>query len=274
MFKFKLIIFFSISSVILSDADRNEILGFQCSVSENATLDNEYQINLRNLMNSLAGNNPTQAGFFTATSGKGSGKIYGLTQCRADVSASDCAACIKNSTNSAAATCSGSKNVTVWLRWCLLRYSNTSFFGVLDESAMATANETNIDDPYVVYEGTKFMNELASTAPKMPLMFQTAVLDVGRFGKRYGMCQCSRDLGRRNCGSCLGSLLQSFRISIGNKRGWEIYGSSCSLWYHDFQFYFNYSIPSNSGYGKFIYHQGGVIGILIPRLVFYFITLY
>ncbi|WCJ20329.1 receptor-like protein kinase-related family protein [Euphorbia peplus] len=272
MFKFKITIFFLTLFIILSDADTNEIIGFQCSISDNDTLENEYQINLRSVLSSLAANRPTQAGFFTATSsGKDSGKVYGLTQCRADVSASDCAACIKNSTNSG--VCSSSKNVTVWLRWCHIRYSNTSFFGILDQSAMATSNETNFDDPNVVSEGIKFMNELASTAPDQHLMFQTSVLDVGSSGKRYGMAQCSRDIGRRDCGSCFSSLLQTFRTSVGNKRGWEIYGSSCSLWYHDFQIYFNYSIPSNSGQGKFSSHQIGVFGIVIPGLVLHLVVL-
>ncbi|KAF2303621.1 hypothetical protein GH714_020202 [Hevea brasiliensis] len=62
---------------------------------------------------------------------------------------------------------------------------------------MALTNDTNFEDSNVVSKGLNFMNELAATAPEPPLMFQTAVLDVGPSGKR---------------------------TTIGNKRGWEIYG--------------------------------------------------
>lgn len=229
----------------LSLADTNEVLGLQCSGSDSATLENQYQVNLNNLLDSLAANGPIHNGFYTATEGKGTYRIFGITQCRGDVSPTDCAACIRNSTM--VRGCSTSKNVTMWLTWCVLRYSNMSFFGVWDQSAMALTNDTNFENSNVVSQGLNFMNELAATAPQSPLMFQTAVLDVGQSGKRYGMAQCSRDISRSDCGRCFVYLLATFRTTIGNKRGWEIHGASCSMWYHDYQFYFNFSIPANEG---------------------------
>jgi hypothetical protein len=66
-------------------------LGSQCT-------EVEYQANLSDLLNSLVANAPIQNGFYTTAAGKGANKIYGLTQCRGDISATDCAACIKNVT--------------------------------------------------------------------------------------------------------------------------------------------------------------------------------
>uniref|UniRef100_A0A7N2LXC4 Gnk2-homologous domain-containing protein n=1 Tax=Quercus lobata TaxID=97700 RepID=A0A7N2LXC4_QUELO len=74
------------------------------------------------------------------------------------------------------------------------------------DHSVALMNETDYDDLAVISNGLSFMSGLASTAPKQPLMFQTAVMDVGQSGKR---------------------------TIIGSKRGWEIYGSSCFMWYHD-----------------------------------------
>ncbi|KAJ9169011.1 hypothetical protein P3X46_020481 [Hevea brasiliensis] len=262
-------IFILLSTLLLlsrpSLADTNEILGLQCSGSDNATLENQYQINLNNLQDSLAANGPVHNGFYTATAGKDAYMIFGLTQCRGDISPTDCATCIRNSTM--VRGCSTSKNVTIWLKWCLLRYSNISFFGVWDQSAMALTNDTNFEDSNVVSKGLNFMNELAATAPEPPLMFQTAVLDVGPSGKRYGMAQCSRDISRSDCGKCFSYLLVTFRTTIGNKRGWEIYGASCSMWYHDYQFYFNFSIPVNEGAVQ-ISNERVAIGLMIPVLVF------
>ncbi|PPD78963.1 hypothetical protein GOBAR_DD24110 [Gossypium barbadense] len=60
-------------------------------------------------------------------------------------------------------------------------------------------------------------------------MFHAAMLDARQFGKRYGMAQCTRDISRTDCNNCLYTQLMTFRTIIGNKRGWEVYGSSCSM---------------------------------------------
>ncbi|KAJ6999669.1 hypothetical protein NC653_010421 [Populus alba x Populus x berolinensis] len=67
--------------------------------------------------------------------------------------------------------------------------------------------------------------------------WQTAVLDVGQNGKRYDMAQCTRDLSQSDCGMCLEFQLATYKNSVGNKRSWDIYGFSCSLWHRDYQFY-------------------------------------
>jgi hypothetical protein len=120
-------------------------LGSQCT-------EVEYQANLSDLLNSLVANAPIQNGFYMTAAGKGANKIYGLTQCRGDISATDCAACIKNVT--VLQGCSNSKGVTLWFQWCLVRYSDRSFFGEWDQSGiMAIYNDTNFEDAEVVSEG-------------------------------------------------------------------------------------------------------------------------
>ncbi|KAJ8761435.1 hypothetical protein K2173_001566 [Erythroxylum novogranatense] len=246
-------------------ADSNEVVGLQCSASNNAITNSEYQSNLQNLLSSLAENAGPSNGFSKATSGKGDSKIYGLTQCRGDVLSMNCINCIRNST--AVHDCSSSENVTVWQKWCLVRYANVSFAGTLDRSAMATANETDYDDPDLVSKRLDFMQQLASTTPDQPFMFQTAELDAGQNRTRYGMAQCTRDISRNDCGKCLEDELVTFRTTIGNKKGWEIYGSSCSMWYHDFRFYFNYSIPRNEGSTRLSLHKVAT-GVMVALLMF------
>ncbi|KAG6778654.1 hypothetical protein POTOM_014992 [Populus tomentosa] len=102
---------------------------------------------------------------------------------------------------------------------------------------MASYNDTNFEDPKVVSEALNFTNTLVSTTPSQPLMYHTAVLDVGQNGKRYDMAQCTRDLSQSDCGMCLEFQLATYKNSVGNKRSWDIYGFSCSLWHRDYQFY-------------------------------------
>ncbi|XVF27790.1 hypothetical protein REPUB_Repub14bG0139300 [Reevesia pubescens] len=253
-------------SLGICHADSNVNSGWQCSEADNSTFESSFRINLDNLLNLLTKNVPLRNGFFKTTVGRSSGKIYGLVQCRGDVSPENCANCTRESVAVALHDCSKSKKVQVWFTWCFLRYSDEHFFGVWEQSSVARVNDTNFDDASVVSKGLTFMNEVAMIAPKQPSMFHTAVLDAGQFGKRYGMAQCIRDISRTDCTKCLDTQLVTFRTTIGNKRGWEVYGSSCSMWYHDYQFYSNISIPTNDGARRFSLH-GVAIGITMAVLV-------
>ncbi|XVF87644.1 hypothetical protein PTKIN_Ptkin18bG0136800 [Pterospermum kingtungense] len=256
-------------SLGICHADNNMNMGWQCSdYDDNLPLESSFKINLDNLLNLLAENGPLHNGFFKTTVGNISyGKIYGLAQCRGDVSAANCANCTREAVAVALHDCRRSKDVVVWFTWCFIRYSTENFFGLWDQSAESMVNASDVDDSSVVLNELNFMSEVATAASKQRLMFNTSVLDVGQFGKRYGMAQCSRDISRTNCSKCFDAQLETFKPTIGNKRNWEVYGSSCSMWYHDYQFYFNFSMPANHGARRFSKH-GVAVGITMAVLGF------
>jgi hypothetical protein len=53
-------------------------------------------------------------GYATSTAGKGSTVIYGLAQCRGDVSAGECAACLADAAKQLPSTCSYSSDARIW----------------------------------------------------------------------------------------------------------------------------------------------------------------
>ncbi|KAL2495282.1 Cysteine-rich repeat secretory protein 55 [Forsythia ovata] len=227
-----------------SDGDR----GSMCTPGmDNSTWSNAVQINLNNVVNTLEQNVNFHSGFYTTTAGEKSDKIYGLIQCRGDVSALNCANCTREAFKLASDRCYKSKSAIIWQKWCYLRYSNQSFFGVWEKSAMAVSNDTDVDEPFVASKGLAMMGTLVSTTPKEPLMFAVSELDVERSGKRYGMAQCTRDLSRSDCGQCLDYVLASFGMTVGHKKGWEAYGVGCSMWYNNYRFYSNFSTPKDAG---------------------------
>ncbi|GMN49764.1 hypothetical protein TIFTF001_018912 [Ficus carica] len=228
-------------------ADTNEQSPLQCSEADDSAKDTTFQTNLRSLLDSLLANGPLEKGFYKTKVGKKSERVFGLVQCRGDVSANDCANCTRSAVKACLDQCPKSKKVLVWSRWCFLRYSDYDFFGVMDKTSFSLSNDTDFDDPNVVSKALDFMSGLAFTVQKQPLLFQTGVLDGGSSGKRYGMVQCTRDISSTDCGKCLQSQLSDFRTTIGNKRGWEVYGTSCFMWYHDDQFYFNISTSTSEG---------------------------
>lgn len=236
------------------NADINVSAGLECSKADKSTSKDEFQTNLKKLLNSLVAEAPYRNGFYESREGKDSNKVYGILQCRGDVSVADCVNCTKESISIALHDCSKSKQVKVWLKWCFLRYSDEDFIGDLDRIAVAHTKETNLDDPSVSQRGFSMMTELAATTPKQPLMFKTAMLDAGDKGKRYGMAQCNRDISSADCDSCLAGQLMSFRTTVGNVREWEIYGSSCTMWYAEFKFYFSITTTTSEGQQGQIQH--------------------
>lgn len=246
-FKFMSILYLSATLLLIifgsffCCADKNMNCGQQCPKSDSFTAENDFKANLKNLLDSLVKNGPLFKGFYSTSIGESSDQIFGLVQCRGDISTINCGSCIKNSSAFALSKCPESKDVIIWFTWCFLRYSTDNFVGILGQTSVAIVNDTNYDDPSLVSNGLSLMRGLVSSAPNQNLMFQTNVLDGGLRGKRYGMAQCTRDISRSDCALCLNSQLDAFRTTIGSKKDWEIYGFNCFMWYHDHQFYFNVS---------------------------------
>ncbi|XP_054803852.1 cysteine-rich repeat secretory protein 1-like isoform X2 [Prosopis cineraria] len=250
-------------------ADINAQTGWLCSEADNSLKeDDDFLINLRTTMDSLADNVNNRQGFYqTSVGNKKSNTVYGSALCRGDISADNCSNCVLNSIKEASDDCPKSRDVSIWFRWCFLRYANQSFFGTMEETSVAVTNDTDFEEAKVVSEGLEFMGGLADSASEKPYMMETGVLDVNvsdesgmKEDKRYGMAQCTRDIREEDCRKCLDDQLQNFRTVIGNKRRWEIYGLNCFMWYNDYHFYSNASMLLSGAKGHSPW-RGYTIGI-------------
>ncbi|XP_059639524.1 cysteine-rich repeat secretory protein 38-like [Cornus florida] len=135
-------IVFIVSTLLLSynfcHADRNVERGWTCSEPDNSTVGNSFQTKLNNILYSLASIVSHNSGFYKATAGKDFNEIYGLIQCRGDISAQDCTNCTGESIKVALHRCPESESVVVWFTWCFLRYSDETFFGVSEQYGLGT----------------------------------------------------------------------------------------------------------------------------------------
>jgi hypothetical protein len=220
-------------------SDTNAEIASSCGKSNN---EDTFETNKKTLLDSLASNVVEHHGFYQTIVGTKSNRVYGTILCRGDISANNCSVCALNSTRVAVAsngTCPKSRDVTIWFRWCFLRYSNDNFFGQMEETAVGTANDTDIDDPSLVSQGIPFMSGVAAAASVNSFMFHTQVLNFNQSEKRYGMAQCTRDISRKDCRRCLDGQLDLARNEYQNRKRWETYGYNCFMWYNDYQFYFN-----------------------------------
>ncbi|GAB4826733.1 hypothetical protein Ancab_040002 [Ancistrocladus abbreviatus] len=95
-----------------------------------------YQKTLDNLLSSLASNATQPNGFYNATSGSSGGAetIYGIFLCRGDDTTDVCKTCVNTAVSDLTQKdCPRSKEAIIWYDECLVRYSNQSFFGQLDD---------------------------------------------------------------------------------------------------------------------------------------------
>ncbi|XP_076922630.1 antimicrobial ginkbilobin-2-like protein [Bidens hawaiensis] len=191
--------------------------------------DTTFQKNQKIILNLLIKNTPLHDGFYNSSVGNNSDQVYGVSQCKANISSNACAKCLKSSVVSD--VCFESPEMETMSSLCTTKISNKNIFGVWSNLSTASFGNEGLDDPVVFSKGFSMMQELASTVPFQPLMYQAAEIDVGVDGKRYGLAQCGRDLSKLNCQNCLEDRLPGYRSYLENRTGWEILGSSCSMWY-------------------------------------------
>ena len=152
------VMFLIVTKLMLSNspchADVNANTGQQCSEVDYSATENGFQTNLNSVLNSLLVNGALQNGFYKTTAGKKANKVYGLIQCRGDISGNSCASCTNNSITAALHDCPKSKEVWIWFTWCLLHYSTEDIFGVMVGTSVALLNETDYDDPAFFFKWT------------------------------------------------------------------------------------------------------------------------
>ncbi|XBI97005.1 hypothetical protein VPH35_033216 [Triticum aestivum] len=113
------------------------VLQVNCSTSGNYTSTSTYAANLNQFLAALPEKAvPKNGGFFNGTVGEGPDTVYGLAMCSADYSRSDCGDCLAATASSDANglpnLCPGSTTVLAWFEPCLVRYSDTNFFGTAE----------------------------------------------------------------------------------------------------------------------------------------------
>lgn len=180
-------------------------------------------------------------GFATSSSGQGLSLVYGLAQCRGDVSKDDCSACLTNASIALPKLCPSEADARLWYDYCFIRYNTKNFIGDSDTSfAIILYNVENVTDS----EG--FDEEVGS------LMRKVRALAVkpgnGEFGRGtsvfnpfitiYALAQCTKDLQPLTCAQCLSSAVEKFPDYCTHRKGCRVLYSTCIVRYEIYPFFF------------------------------------
>ncbi|KAK7813044.1 cysteine-rich repeat secretory protein 55 [Quercus suber] len=94
--------------------------------------------------------------------GKNQDQVFGLGQCRGDVSSKDCSSCIQDAAKQIRQCCPNQADARIWYDHCFLRYNNKSFIGEIDTSFDRKGCRVLYGSCYVRYELYPFFFPLDS----------------------------------------------------------------------------------------------------------------
>ncbi|KAK7343558.1 hypothetical protein VNO77_12373 [Canavalia gladiata] len=209
-----------------------------------------YQGQLRTLFSSLYSKVTGNTEFFnnTVTGRNPSDRVYGVFMCRGDIPSELCKECVGNVTQklSTDTECSLSVEAVMWYDECMVRYSNRSFLSMVSvgptSPGYVLASPTNMTDQdnfkRLLYQT---MNRTADDAANSPIgakKFATREANISIFQNLYCLAQCTPDLSRQQCRTCLSSLTNSDlpRCCAGTQGGRVLY-PSCIIRFEIYPFY-------------------------------------
>ncbi|KAK3004670.1 hypothetical protein RJ639_018287, partial [Escallonia herrerae] len=182
-----------------------------------------------------------QNGFSATSCGNAKDQVYGLAQCRGDVSSNDCLSCIQDASKEIRKRCPDQADARIWYEYCFLRYNTKNFLGEVDTSyGIFYYNTAYVTDP------DAFNEELGA------LMDRIKSQAVGPFNKGlgkgesklspfetlYALVQCTRDLSQLSCSQCLAIATGNFPTFCNSKKGCRVLYRSCYVRYELYPFFF------------------------------------
>ncbi|XP_020873614.1 cysteine-rich receptor-like protein kinase 15 [Arabidopsis lyrata subsp. lyrata] len=199
-----------------------------------------YFTNLRTLLSSLSSPNASYStGFQNATAGQAPDRVTGLFLCRGDVSSEVCRKCVAISINDTLTQCPNEMEAVFYYDECMLRYSDRNILSTLaydgawfrlNGNISIDQNQMNRFKDFV----SSTMNQAALEAASNATKFYTIKANWTALQTLYGLVQCTPDLTRHDCLSCLESFINVMPLY---KTGGRFLYPSCNLRYELFAFY-------------------------------------
>ncbi|MED6177405.1 hypothetical protein PIB30_097786, partial [Stylosanthes scabra] len=211
--------------------------------TEQSPLTSGFKTNLNNILSWLSSDAATSKGYnHTVTGTATSDAVYGLYNCRGDVTGTFCQFCVSTAASAILQHCPNRSSAVIWYDYCILRYSNHDFIGNLTMTPIwttpGTKNATNSTQE--LQKGETYIQSLIKNATSDNNLLLYAMGEFnpgGSLGERYGLVQCTVDLTSDKCRQCLNGMLNQVPKCCAAKVGWQVGSPSCLIKYDDFMFY-------------------------------------
>ncbi|XP_058071125.1 cysteine-rich receptor-like protein kinase 10 [Magnolia sinica] len=215
---------------------RTQVLYSLCQSSQgNYTNGSQYQTNLNHLLQSLNTTTPSN-GYYNTSFGVDPNQVYGLAQCRSDVSSDTCRECLNTSMVDIVHLCPNKMAAFISYDMCLLRYSNQRFFSEPDiVPEYSLPNPNNARNPDLFNQLVRELLNNLSTIELSPSMFAAGSVSSPDF-QIYGSVECVRDISRKDCQSCLQQMIGWLQNCCHGNLGGQVLSMSCLIRYEVYPF--------------------------------------
>ncbi|KAJ0080676.1 hypothetical protein Patl1_11015 [Pistacia atlantica] len=250
----------------------------------NYTANSQFEDNLHQLLQWLP-SNTSVTGFYNNYFGDGADRVYGEALCRGDVNQTICQNCIKIASQEVLNGCK-SKEKIIWYEFCQIHYSFQNFSTLMVYTGKypdSNSLEKNVSNPSHFNEVLMYlMNNLSSEASFTPSKRMFAVGEI-KFSKSniYGLVQCTPDIKKSDCRSCITSALGDLNACCQGLQGGIVVSRNCNVRFELYRFYnassMSLTYPSPAAAGKWKIGMVGavtcisafVIAVLIVSSVVY-----
>ncbi|PON51951.1 Gnk2-like domain containing protein [Trema orientale] len=195
-------------------------LGSYCSTDGNFTSNDSFDKNSKELLGyfnyKLARND-----FVLGSKGHGPDQARGYAHCYYGVSAKDCQTCNHKTANEILEKCPYSKEAIMIYENCVLKYSNMSFFGKVDnyQISLVFAGSENASSP-AEFDGKKMqlLSTISDQVSWKPRLASTGE-SIDGSPELYGLAQCTKDLSSLDCKKCLDGAYSEIQACCSGKLG-------------------------------------------------------
>ncbi|KAL8034942.1 hypothetical protein ABFX02_12G064000 [Erythranthe guttata] len=151
--------------------------------------------------------------------------VYGLFQCRGDLSPSDCRSCTADAVSRIGTYCVGTSGGALQLDGCFIKYDNVSFLGAQDKAVVSSKC-----GPSIGYDSDLLTRRDAVLAY---LTGGGHYFRVGGSGRVQGMVQCTMDLSMGECQDCLSEAIQRLKTECGTSNSGDVFLGKCYARYSE-----------------------------------------
>ena len=232
-----LFFFFLFSLLFHQTVSQPEHMVIFCNPSDNFTRTSSYEAN-RDLLPSSLRDSSSLGTYSNATVGRGPNKVHGTFLCRGDTTAASCSDCVQTAIVEIATNCSLNKAAVTYYEECMVRYSNVSFFSVLEVrpsivrySLRSAPNSDTFNETLADKFIQLILNISSSSLVPYFVEDQERVTQAEGSYEFESMVQCSPDLDRFNCTVCLRFALLRVSTCCGSPSSALIFTPKCLLRY-------------------------------------------
>lgn len=229
-----MLIFLALSSTIFLQINAQTFVFSFCfgDYAPNTTFDNNLNLLLSTMSKTTMHNN-------TATVGREPNTVFGLFQCRADLSSQDCKKCAETATRDVKIRCPYKREIYMWYDECLLRYNNNIMISIMVvDPKRYFSFAQNVSDPFTFrLKLNELMGGLVAEAVNSTNLFAVGEANVTNYQRIYGLVQCTQDISSQDCERCLTVSINQIPPCCDGKDGGRILKPSCVLWFEVYKFF-------------------------------------